>query len=561
MLSLGIRDLADGLALIATHFARGGCGTAFHVLDEDGYVFACGGAVDQDQGLRFYVSEGGRLGWRGLADGRLILHRSFTLPLDQRVHVVVTAEPTESRGRLESFADWLLETLQRAGIRDYEGEDTTAHLLGCFEQIRAVHDLADRLPGAEGTGEMARLCIRSLMRAVPSRLGGVYLANRGGLSDQIFLIDGTDGTGRLEVFEVPWELGRSGLIREVLEGGRVLYGPCGSLESRAGSLFERAEEDLLLVPIGFGRGQQRTTLGVIFLMDHERRSGGRRTPFGNPEAEMALSVAVLLGLAVGTRMRAAAEKELQIAQAIQQTLNPESPPAWSGLDLAGANRLANQVGGDYFDFLEGPAGELHMLVADVSGHNMASAMAMIMARSQIRLLVETMSSPAAILERLASALYGDLSRNDLFLTAFHMTMRREEGEWSVCYTNAGHNPPLVVRRSGAVEWLRGGGPVVGFMPEVTYDECAAVLRPGDLLILYTDGVTEAGNPTDGMWGEEGLLELVLARKDRTAGDLLKGILDAVERVSGPDGPTDDVTVVVIKVPEAPGTRERGAETR
>ncbi len=552
MIGVGLRDLADGLALVATHFSRGDGEEAFYILDENFQVLARGGAASLDRRRALVsTSESGKPRLR-LDKDRIGVLESVDLSNGEQCHVVVTSGKEGDLERLKVFAAWLGDVLQREGLRDFESEDTTAHLLGCFEQIRAVHDLADRLPERESASEMARLCLRSLIRAVPARRAGVYFEG-GGEGEGLTLL--FDEQGRDCEEELPPRPIVLGPTREVLETGTVAYGPIDRYGIPPGSLEELAERDLCIVPIGQGRGPKGAPLGAIFLFDHIRSVGGRCIPFGNPEAEMAQSVAVLLGLAVDTRRRVAAEKELQIARTIQETLNPRNPPRWRGLELAGVNRLANQVGGDYFDWLEGPRGRKHLLIADVSGHNMASAMAMVMARSQIRLLVESESSPSAILGRLAAALHKDLTRNELFLTAFHMTLEKSRTGWVMRYTNAGHNPPLLLRADGSLEWLEGGGPVVGFLPSVEYEEMKGRLEPGDLLVLYTDGVTEAQDPRGEMLGEEGLRVRVGDLRDESAEGILGGILEAVEARSGPGGQEDDVTVLVLKVPGGGAPKE------
>ncbi len=544
MLGVGTRDLASSLAQVATHTVGVGASHAFWIADGEGQLLASGGAAHLDGALEYALYRD-QLEVIGLPENRVSVARLVELPANLRVWVIATGDAGDDAAALESFAALIGAIVEREGMRDYEGEDTTEHLLSCFEQIRAVHDLADRLPACQSAEEMSRLCLEALLLALGVRLGAVVLPQDGLGAAKAHLM-GDEGK-TFWTAQIPLDdNGVSGPIAQAMADGKVCYGAADQLDIAPGTLEAEALDWLLVVPICFGSEADRVVLGCLVLLDRNEADGGKGAPIGNPEAELTQSVSVLIGLILGTRLRAAAEKELQLARQIQETLVPEKAPSWVGLDLAGRNRPANQVGGDYFDYLESDDGRHQLIIADVSGHNMASAMAMVMARSHLRGIARRESMPSRILGELASGLFADLTRNELFITCFLLTVvEQSEAGTVVRYTNAGHNPPLLLRASGEVEWLGGGGPMVGFLPDVEYVERKLLLEPGDLIVMYTDGVTEATNQQGEMLDEEGLADVVNRLASSRADEILAGIFSAVDLHSAGPG-EDDVTAVVVK---------------
>lgn len=542
MIGAGTKDLAEGLARVATLWNDAARGQAVWMLDAGGNVLAGGGATALDGDVAFERGETD-LVIRSLPTTRLARTRELELAGATSMTLVLTGDAADGAAELDAFSQSIGELLERESRRDHESEDTTEHLLACFEQIRAVHDLADRLPGCENVEEMARMCLESLLLAMEVRVGALVLRQDGRDTGRAMFV-GEQGTRFWSQNDVPIEVDVApGPVAQAFLDGKVRYGATDSFESFEGVVESLARRRLLVVPICFGSESAPTVLGCLVLID---RDSDRDLPFGSPEAELTQSVSVLLGLALGTQRRASAEKELQIARSIQETLIPERSPSWGGIDLAGRNEAANQVGGDYFDFLKSVDGHSHVVIADVSGHNMASAMAMVMARSQLKAVLTQKSKPGEILEALASGLFADLTRNELFITVFMLTIVETTAEGTVVrFTNAGHNPPLLWRSDGTCEWLEGGGPMVGFMPSVDYEEKELVMRPGDVIVLYTDGVTEVTNENGDMLDEDGLAEVVASLANGTAQEILDGIFRAVgdHAVSAAE---DDVTAVVIR---------------
>ncbi|MFQ5507230.1 MAG: SpoIIE family protein phosphatase, partial [Planctomycetota bacterium] len=415
MIGAATNDLVGGLTGLATYCAGEGARSGIWILDRAGSVLARGGASELD-GKPVFSSKDGSVRVTGIRAARKHVYRSVDVSGSVRLWLVLTCSPESSGESLEAHADFIVGMLSRAALRDYETDDTTEHLLALFEQVRSVYDLADQLPECDSIEEMGQLGLNSLITAVRARVAG--LALREERSEQLKCVLVSEGGSETRTVQIPLDLDSSGPLMQAFVDGKVVYGDIESFDIPPDSIFAEAEHCLMIVPICFGTKPSPEVLGCLIMFDRAESTGSDVPHFGNPEAELTESVGVLLGLILGTRKRVQAEKELQIASAIQETMIPARAPVWPGLDLAARNVTANQVGGDYFDFIHGKSSTRHMIIADVSGHNMASAMAMVMARSQLRSIMSHCTSPADIYGELTRGMYQDLVRNELFITSF-----------------------------------------------------------------------------------------------------------------------------------------------
>ncbi|HYE34070.1 SpoIIE family protein phosphatase [Methylocaldum sp.] len=256
-----------------------------------------------------------------------------------------------------------------------------------------------------------------------------------------------------------------------------------------------------------------------------------------------------------TELRRAEEErhEMEIAKQIQLSLLPGSPLQLPGALIAGYCLPATHVGGDYFDYFWGPD-TIDLVVADVSGHSMGAALVMAEARSTLR--AEALHRQQAqhglargtgeILRALNALLYDDLSRADLFITMFYMKYHRATRQLS--YANAGHNPPLLLRcGETACRELDAEGLIFGVIKEVAFEEKGTVLDKGDLVLLYTDGVTEAQNPEGKFFGADRLSELLAAQGANTPQEIINTIIEALQTFCRSHSFADDVSMVVLKV--------------
>jgi sigma-B regulation protein RsbU (phosphoserine phosphatase) len=236
--------------------------------------------------------------------------------------------------------------------------------------------------------------------------------------------------------------------------------------------------------------------------------------------------------------------ELEVARALQIAILPATFPAKPGCDGAARMIPATTMGGDFYDFIELPDGRIGLVMADVSGKGVPAAFFMAVARTNLRDLAVNYPEPGACLAQTNEMLCAQ-NPMELFVTVFYCVFDTSTG--TLRYANGGHNPPYVRRADGSVEALAGaGGLVLGVMPGVSFPDHTVQLLPGDRLVLYTDGVTEAFNSADEPYGVERLLAEVKAHGDGAAGALVERICRSVTVFADTAPQSDDITLTVLK---------------
>jgi sigma-B regulation protein RsbU (phosphoserine phosphatase) len=246
------------------------------------------------------------------------------------------------------------------------------------------------------------------------------------------------------------------------------------------------------------------------------------------------------------RQRQRLEDELSVGQQIQLGLLPESLPEVEGWEFAATYRPARLVGGDFYDFFElsGEPGQLGLVIADVAGKGVPAAIFMALSRSIIRTTSISGDHPAQALRRANRMIFKD-SRCKLFLTAFYATLDLATGR--LAYANAGHcRPPWVEATTGQMHQLTAHGTVMGVFEDIELEENEIHLAPGDLIVLYTDGITEAMDADEQLFGEARLQEAIMSKKGGSAQEVLDAIIAATLDFIGDTPQADDLTLFVIK---------------
>ncbi len=244
---------------------------------------------------------------------------------------------------------------------------------------------------------------------------------------------------------------------------------------------------------------------------------------------------------LSTRQRL--EQELKVARDIQTSFLPADCPEAPGWQLAAFWRAARQVGGDFYDFIPLPREHLGLVIADVADKGVPAALFMAVSRTLTRAASMTgHRTPGEALTRTNEMILSD-ARSDLFVT---MVFADLSPVGRVMYANAGHNPPLLIRATGEVERLRTHGMALGVMPQVVMRDLQIKLEDGDLLVLYTDGVTDALDARGREFGLERLEQAAVAHRHFTADGIVAAIQDAINEFVGDEPPFDDLTLVVAK---------------
>ena len=239
------------------------------------------------------------------------------------------------------------------------------------------------------------------------------------------------------------------------------------------------------------------------------------------------------------------ESELELSQVIQRGLLPQQVPSIEGVNIAAFNRPAQIVGGDYFDFVDFKDGKHGLVMADVSGHGVSAGMFMSSLQTAFHTLVPEAESPLEVLERI-NRLYVHNINFTTFVTIFFG--KYDPATRTLSYANAGHNSAYLYRLAANQEiWLRPTGPAIGVMEEFAIRMEAISLEPGDILLLYTDGITEATNHQGVFWDEDSLADIISQNANSSAEQLIQKILQALKDHTDGSPLADDVTLMISKV--------------
>jgi phosphoserine phosphatase RsbU/P len=237
------------------------------------------------------------------------------------------------------------------------------------------------------------------------------------------------------------------------------------------------------------------------------------------------------------------DKQLQMAKAVQTHLLPQGEPMLPGYDIAGICVPAEEIGGDYFDYLTLPGGTLGIVVADVSGHGIPSALVMTAFRSLLRTHATLKSNPAEVASIL-NALLPDFTGGSHFITMVYGQIDTNNDR--VAFVRCGHPSPLLLHKNGKLETLDANGPAFGIFSNVGYVNENMTLSAGDILVMYTDGVIELENQTGEAFGFDRLKNLVSHYKELAAKDLIRKVVSETGAFSAFKTPLDDFTLVIIK---------------
>ena len=243
------------------------------------------------------------------------------------------------------------------------------------------------------------------------------------------------------------------------------------------------------------------------------------------------------------RERDALEREMNVAREVQRELLPRAAPRFEGLEVAGVCRPAIAVGGDCYDYLQHADGRPGLVIADISGKGVPAALLMASLQASVRSLFPGAADLGRLNKMLNDALYRS-SSTARYATAFLADF--DPGTRRLTYSNAGHLPALVIRGGQTLRCDKGGVPI-GLFEGMTYETGELTLASGDLLALFTDGVTEAPAPGGEEFGADRLADLLRTWRDRPLDAALEAVLDALRDWSGPGDPHDDVTLVLARV--------------
>lgn len=423
--------------------------------------------------------------------------------------------------------------LSYAASQEAEKRSLATEVLERYRELNLLYTLSEKLAATPQPAAMAAVALQEAARLIPAH-AGVILSLCGDAPCPELMAD----VGSTEGLRAAPDLAAD-LVR------RVVYTGQAEVENDVPrkAVFDTGEGglSLLCAPL---KTEQRALGALLLVRDvTEPFLAGDLKLLNSVAMQVApaLEVARLYQVAVE---KARMERELQMARQVQASLIPTRMPQVPGWELASDWRPALEVAGDFYDLVAAEDGQMSLVIADVSGKGMPASLFMVFARSVLRASMEHSSTPAEGLAR-ANRLIVEEARAALFVTLFYARLNLQNGD--LTYVNAGHNPPLLHRSAtGEIVPLTRTGIALGILDETAYEQRSANLGPGDVLLFYTDGLTEAFNGAREQFGLERVMEVMEKHRGGSVAGLISALEAAVDGFTRGAPASDDMTLLALK---------------
>ncbi len=343
--------------------------------------------------------------------------------------------------------------------------------------------------------------------------------------------------------EIKLQLGQ-GIAGFVAETGKIINIPDAYKDSRFNPETDKKTgyrtRSMLTIPM---RNREGEITGVIQTLNK------KKGVFKKNDEELALVLGTQISVAIeNVRLyeyylaKKEVEHEMKIACQTQQNLLPRSSPKIENFDISGFNIPARDTGGDYFDYIKLENDKWALTIGDITGKGMPAALLMTTARAYIRAL-SSISSICEMIGKVNQAMCVD-TEQEKFLTLFYGILDPKESSFT--FTNAGHDPPFLFHEN-TVEKLATNNLFIGSFPLVKYNEKKVNLSKGDIIAFYTDGIVEANNEKNELFGEERFIEIVKNNKNLSSQDLIAKIHKEIKKFAKNSPQHDDITLIILKV--------------
>ena len=395
--------------------------------------------------------------------------------------------------------------------------------------------VSQRISSSLDPDELLDIIINALRSLIPHDAAGIYLLERNSQEIQ-----------RMVVYGYPLDINQDRLL-EVGRGARQLVG-----ETRAAVILQ----DLSQFPLYVDARNSARSAMVTPILSNNRMIGVFTLESDQADVYTSDDLALFkkfshqaaLSIEKAQLHRALIEKnrleqELSIAREIQMTFLPRREPPLAGFDVAGLNLPSSRVSGDYYDFIKIVEGQWGVVIGDVSGKGIPASLIMASFRASLLAEIRNNYAISTIMSKVNQLLWESTDANQ-FVTAFYGVL--DEGESVLTYCNAGHNPVVLIRGDGSCVKLETGGLVLGAFADTVYQESRIEIQPHDILLLYTDGVTEIYNEANEEFGVERLLDLVKTHPQLTAKEITSLAQNSVLNFAADQTIQDDFTLVVLK---------------
>jgi len=434
-----------------------------------------------------------------------------------------------------------------ASIRDsvsllFEGElevqSLSREVIEKYEELNLVYDIIAELAGVFEEKEICRLILQKAIDVLGVGSGAIVLKAENESFEIAYQKDNGDVQQCHDNLFIR-------LAQESLEvNSEILYDEYDRIPEEILSTI-RNDEFWSMLAIPFSAGKE--AFGSIVLVG---KTNGK--VFNSSDLKLVNALSGYAGVAIHSSklirtMQAteALKHEMSLAREIQQSLLPSHRPDIKGVDITGYCIPATEVGGDFFGYFRLSNDRWAIVIADVAGHGVGAALTMASLRSILRSEAKGEVSPAHIVARANELMCADTGDTEMYATLVFSIYDEKSG--TLLYTNSGHVIPFL-RRAKTGEWaeLKDGGMPVGLFQEETYDETSTKLETGDVVVFYTDGLTEAKNEQQHFFREQIMLEIVEQNCHASSAEIAKAILDAAQEHLGANSQKDDITLVVLK---------------
>ena len=401
-----------------------------------------------------------------------------------------------------------------------------------YDAQQIMEELASRALTVTTREELAALLQQNIWDALHPRTMFVYLENREGH----FL--GYAGNPPAEAMTLSPKAEAIAMLAE--SRGPLELNPEETQGTQLGLLQPEC-----LVPIrGAGEGQLQGGIVLGARLSEESYSTSDKRLLASVASQAGIAMrSITLAEKMAERMEAErrAEQEMQIARQVQSRLLPQGAPSLKTLDCAGKCIQTRAVGGDYYDFLDFGSGRLGLVVADISGKGMSAALLMANLQANLRGQYALALEDVPRLLRSVNLLFYKNTETSHYATMFFAIY--DDASRLLRYVNCGHNPPIVLRANGNVERLAATATVLGLFEEWDCAVAECELAPGDVLVIYTDGISEAGPNEEEEFGDDRLIAATRKHQQQSAGEILENILSDVQQFSRGEQ-ADDMTLIV-----------------
>lgn len=413
------------------------------------------------------------------------------------------------------------------------------------DKLRMLLDITNRISRSLDLAEVLNLVMDTLDSLIPYDAAGIYILKSAkkvselGPDDAcVFRTEAVRGYDLDELTELELKMGE-GIIGHVALNAEPVISPDVRNDPRYINARERTRSEMVAPIIS-----NDEVIGVFDLESDQLNA------YSEDDLQVLMLLASQVAIIIEKVMlheqlieKKRLEGQLEVARQVQLELLPANDPVIEGFDISAYNFPTEEVSGDYYDWVRIHDDEIGIVVADVSGKGVPAALLMAFLRASLRAATHIGYSPHISMSKVNYLLWESIERNQ-FVTAFYGLL--DASNRTLAYTNAGHNPPLLMDAEGNARFIDRGGVPLGMFRDTRYYEYYLTLEPGELLLLYTDGVTEANNPKGQEYGTDRLVRALKDSRHLSARALIDFIQHDVLEWTDGLGATDDITFFVIK---------------